>query len=741
MFERWGHFVYARRRAMLLVSALFLVASLAVLATGGRLGTALIHGIEAQDAMDLIEREIPHAGASGMTAVFGHAEWTADDPRFHDAVLAALARLRRDPLVLRVRSPFDDDVQSGEASAMTSLDGHHVIALIALRPEAAVDTRHYPALRREITPGPLDLAVTGVGSFRADFDATLEHDLQRAEIWSAPLTLMVLLAVFGSLMAALLPAGVGVLAVLAGVAAVFLASRHIAVAQYAVNVVSLVGLGVAIDYSLFMVSRFREELAAGKSIDDAVARTVATSGRAVVFSALAVVIGLSGLFFFRGSYLSSLGLGGTLVVAFAALYALTFLPALLAVLGPRVNKGRIPFLGAIHSGGFWHKLARGVMRRPVMVLVPTLGMLLVIGRPFLDFRIAIPDMTILPAHTETRRGNALLAEHFPERAATRIVVVARFPGPPLQTPERIQAMRALSERMAAVPGVDHVESLVDLDMGSDPATQAQLLMDPTQYTEGHQILVRETLGAHIAVLSAITDAGGTSEAARDIVRAIRRERRVGDGDFVVSGQTAMDLDTAKYMRAHVVPAAVFVVLTTFLVLMVLLGSVALPVKAVLMNLLSITGSFGALVWIFQDGHLQNVLHFTPAPLDPSLPIIMFCATFGMSMDYEVLMLTRMQEEWVRTGDNTLAVAEGLERSGRLVTSAAAIMVAVFSAFAMADVIALKALGVSMALAVALDATVVRVLVVPATMRLLGDWNWWAPAFIRRVNQRVVRQGH
>ena len=741
MFGRWGRWVYARRRAVLAVSAAFLLASLASLLMGGRLTTGRVHHIEADDAAELVGRELPQAGAAGLTLVFAHPTWTTDEPRFQEAVQRTLAPLRRDPSVLRVRSPFDDDVSTGEASTMQSLDEHHALATVALRASAADDTRAYPALRRRIAGGPLAVTVTGVGSFRADLDATLNQDLERAELLSAPLTLLVLLAVFGSLAAALLPAGVGGLAVAAGVAGVFMLSRRMEVAQYAVNVVSLVGLGVAIDYSLFMVNRFREELALGHSVEDSVANTVATAGRAVAFSGLAVVIGLSGLFFFRGSYLASLGLGGTLVVAFAALYALTFLPALLSVLGPDVNRWRIGRGGPTQGDGFWHALATWVMRRPLFVLVPTLALLLALGRPFLHLETAIPDMNVLPASTETRRGNALIAEHFAERAATRVVVVARFPSAPLSRRERVVALQDLSARLAAIPGVDRVESLVDVDPSMERDAVTELVMDPTMYTEGHQIYLRDAVGPHVFVLAAVTDAAPASAAARAIVRAARSQRRVADGTVVVTGQTAMDLDTAAFMRARVVPALCFVVAMTMLVLAMLLGSVALPVKAVVMNLLSISGSFGALVWIFQQGHFARALHFTPGPIDPSLPIVMFCATFGLSMDYEVLMLTRMQEEYERHHDNTRAVAEGLERSGRLVTSAAAIMVAVFSAFAMADVILLKALGVGMAIAVALDATVVRVLVVPATMRLMGDWNWWAPEFLHRLQKKLNPGGH
>jgi putative drug exporter of the RND superfamily len=311
-----------------------------------------------------------------------------------------------------------------------------------------------------------------------------------------------------------------------------------------------------------------------------------------------------------------------------------------------------------------------------------------------------------------------------------------FPGDPFGTRERVGALYDLAQAIAAIPGVTEVQSALQATMTPDRKTTIETLSGPREkLPEAVRVVAKETVGRTVFVLAALTDATPTSDEAHAIVERIRAHRRVADGTLLVTGQTAMDMDTASYMHAHVPLAVAFVVGMTLLLLFILLGSVILPFKAVAMNLLSLTASFGALVWIFQEGHLHGVLHFTPGPVDPSIPIVLFCATFGLSMDYEVLLLTRMQEEWVRTGDNTHAVAEGLERSGPLITSAAAIMVAVFSAFAMADVVILKIVGVGTALTVAIDATIVRTLVVPATMRLLGHFNWWAPAWMVRLRGR------
>lgn len=740
LLDRWGRWIYHRRKATLVVSALVLALSIVVLARGGTLSTGTIHGVEADVGASLIEREIHPPEAQGFTIVFGHPTLTVDDEAFRSAVRDAVAPLRAHHDVRTVRTPFDPDVSTTIASTMLSIDAHHCVAQVGLTPAAAADTRRFPSIRAALRRTALDAKITGIAVFRANLDETLQHDLVRAEALSMPVTVAVLLVVFGSLVAALLPVGIGALAVAGGIACVLLLSRRIDVAQYAINVASLVGTGVAIDYSLFVVNRFRDELAGGLDVPDALGRSLATAGRAVAFSGLAVAVGLSGLLFFRGSYLASLGLGGTVVVVLSVIYALTFLPALLGVLGTRVNRGGGRERKA-DPDARWRSIATAVMKRPLLVLVPTLALLIASGRPFLDLEISIPDVSVLPARTDARRGLAALEEHFPERAATRVTVVARFSGDPFASPARAGALYDLSRRLAAIPGVDHVEGLFDVDTFLDREGHITSLTAPREtWGEVQRDVARESVGRTIVVMSALTDHRPTSNEARAIVRAARSVRRVADGELIVTGPTAMDLDTAKYLRERAPGAVAYVVVMTVLILFLLLGSVVLPLKAVVMNTLSISASFGALVWVFQKGHLSSLLRFSPGPVEPSLPIVMFCAVFGLSMDYEVLLLTRMHEEYVRTGDNERAVAEGLARSARLITSAAAIMVVVFAAFTMAELVLLKAIGFGMAIAVALDATLVRVLVVPATMRLFGDLNWWAPAPLAKLWRKLPLGG-
>ncbi len=730
MFEAWGRWVYRWRWPTLFASAIALVLSVLVLVRGGKLTTGTIPGTESGRAVHLISQELHQPGGSSFTVIFHHPTLEAHDPAFVDAMRAALAPLEHDRRIQSVRIPAD--LPSPFDEALLGRSGHRALAIVGMAAEFKEAAHQYGAVRASIHPGPFDITFTGSLAYKSDLDHILERDLRRSELVTIPLSIIVLLAVFGTLVASAVPVGVGGLAVIGGVAAVLFLSRHLDVAQYAMNIVTLIGTGVAIDYSLFIVSRYRDELDTGADVPDAVAKAVATAGRAVAFSGLAVAIGLAGLLFYWGTYLSAIGMAGSVVVALAVLYALTFLPALLSVLGKRINLGKLPF-EMPQGEGFWHAIATWVMKRPVTVLIPTLALLLLFGAPFLNLRMSSADITSLPRTAEARRGFETLRSEFPDQVATRIAVVVRYPNTPVLTPDRVADLFDFGRRLRQIHGVTAVESVVDLDprMSRDDVVNLFLLPE-MMYPPALIRAIRESVGDHIVVLSVRTNAGATSDEARAIVREIRRQRRVGDGETLVTGWTANDVDSIDYIVHHTPRALTFVVIATYLVLFLLLGSVLLPIKAVIMNLLSITGSFGALVWIFQEGHLSSVLRFSPVPVEPSLPVILFCAVFGLSMDYEVLLLTRMQEEYLRTGDNTKSVAEGLERSGRLITSAAAIMVAVFAAFSLAEIVFMKAVGVGMALAVALDATLVRVLIVPSTMRLFGDLNWWAPAWVHRV---------
>jgi RND superfamily putative drug exporter len=743
VFAAWGRYVYRHRWPVLAVSLLVLVASAFIAARGGKLESGgFIETAESGRASRLIEQELPIVGGSTFTLIFSSDTLSAKDPEFRAAVEAALVPLRTDPRRDTIITPYDASVIDPTRSI--SKDGHAIAVDVAVKDTIDVARDYYPELRAKVTSDKLKVQATGILAINNGFNAVLFADLQRAEVVALPLALILLLIVFGAVVAALIPLGTGLLAVMSGVAGMFLLSHITSVSVYAQNVVTLIGLGVAIDYSLFVTSRFREEMRRGRSREDALSVAMSTSGRAVTFSGITVAIGLSGMLFYEGTFLPSMGLSGAIVVASAVFYGLTFLPALLSLLGPRIDRLRVPIFQPDQTGrGWWHIIATAVMRRPIAVLVPVVAFILLAGSPFLHLRLASSDVRTLPTHEESRAGYDKLLSDFPGAGQNHISVIVNYPsGSPLDR-ARVPQLQDLGARLAKLSGVVEVNSAFSFDprlLGGAPGAVPDLAtiysLPRAQLPAQLQAVLSQTVGQHIVLFDVVASHALYSDEARQLVQDIRAVESPAGGEKLVTGFTAIDLDTVNFIVGRTPGAVIFVMLATIVVLFVLLGSVVLPLKAVVMNLLSISASFGALVWVFQDGHGAQLLGFEASSIDPSTPVIMFCIVFGLSMDYEVLLLSRIQEEYRRTGDNTRSVAEGLERSGRLITGAAAIMVGVFAAFGLAEILLIKAIGLGMALAVAVDATLVRALVVPATMRLLGNFNWWAPAPLSRLYHRL-----
>ena len=745
MFERWGRFVYRRRWAVLAGSAVLLGLSIAGILTGGELAGNGGFGADlpAGKAAKLVQSEIrPQQEAktgSQFSLVLSSTSLTASDPEFKAAVERALAPLSSDARVTEVITPYT--LPESQRAGLISKDQHRILAIVNVRDNSPESKVYLSSILAEIHPEPLTMLATGQLPISLAFDTTLERDLQRAEIATLFITAPLLLLIFLSFVAMWMPLMVGGLAIAGGVAATLLLARFTDVSQYALNIVTLIGLALAIDYSLFVVNRFTDELAAGVSREDAIAKAISTAGRAITFSGITVAIGLSAMLFFQGTFLASMGAAGTLVVLIAVLYGLTFLPALLSVLGPWSDRLRLPLIGRRKPAGTgaWHAMAVWVMRRPVLILVPSLALLLVAGTPFLQLRMANGDVDQLPPSNQARQGYDILVSDFPGRDQTIVEAVVYYPdGSPL-TAAHVGDVYDLSRRFAALPNVLRVDSLVDLDPRLSRADYQRFYSGPSsELPAAMQEAVGASTGPHIATLGIVTNKQYTSDEARAIVRAVRADH-VPDGQVLATNGTAFDLDIVNFILERVPIAVATVMLVTYAVLFLLTGSVVLPLKAVITNLFSISASFGAMVWVFQQGHFSQQLAFTPQSIDPSVPVLLFSIVFGMSMDYEVLLISRIQEEYRRTGDNQAGVALGLEKSGRLITGAAAIMFAVFTAFGLAEVVIIKAIGVGLAIAVALDATVVRILVVPSVMRILGRANWWAPAPLRALHTRISHQ--
>ena len=696
---------------------------------------------EAVRAVELIDRELPGRPPT-IGFVLSHPTLAVTDPAFRQAVERALAPLRSDKRIARIRTAWDSQPPD---PIRLSRDGHRTWVTVELTGRApafasmtfgGLPPGLYASIRNEVRSDSLEILATGPAAMNYDFYQVTREDLRRSELVVLPLVLVLLLLVFGSGVSAMLPVVVGVLAVAVGLAGTLLLGRLTPVSGYASNIVSMIGLGVAIDYSLFVVTRFREEMRE-RAVPEALARTLATAGRAVIFSGLTVAIGLASLTLLRMNTISSLGIAGMIVVAAAVVYSLTFLAALLAILGPRVDALRVPFVG--RPGGrrdsrFWHRVAGFVMARPWPVVVPVVLLLVALGLPLQRIRLGAGDATTLPVTRESRRGEALLQAEFPGAGTNPIVVVLRYhEGSPL-TAVRVSQLYDLSRWIHTLPGVKRVDSIVDLAPGISREQYVRVAAVPPAFRPpGLDVAFQQMAGAHILLAAVHTHLPASSDEARALVRRLRGERPKVDAEVMLTGPTAFDLDFIDLVHAATPTAVGFIVVATYAALFALLRSVLLPLKAIVMNLLSITASFGALVWIFQEGHLAGWLHFTPAAIETPIPLIMFFIIYGLSMDYEVLLLARTHEEWLRTGDNEKAVVESLAHTGRLITGAAAIMAGVFFGFGVANsVTMIKAMGIGMGIAVIVDATIVRALLVPATMRLLGRWNWWVPAALARA---------
>jgi uncharacterized membrane protein YdfJ with MMPL/SSD domain len=755
MFTRWGAFVYRRRRWLALV-AIVVAAGFGSLA-----GTASSHltsggwldpSSESAQVSDRLEKDFG-AGRTSFLALFESSDANADatSADFQAAIATSLAP------VLDV-----DGVTGVTGYAQTqdrrfiSVDGRKAYVLIGLDVAEDQSIELVDPIKGALaTPSGYEVKLTGFGPIQQDSARLSEQDLTRAETVSLPIAALVLILVFTSLIAAGMPLLVAGLAIPTSLGIISVVAQATEMSIYVLNIATMLGLALAIDYSLFITSRFREELARGRTVEQAVERAVGTAGKAVLFSGVAVAIGLSGLLWFQASALTSIGLGGSIVVLASVLYSLTFLPAILGMLGPRVNA--LSVRGLLRRLGFrggtdetrrsrWEQVAHGVMRRPIAVLVPVLAFLLLVGSPYLRLQQGIPDATVYPAGVSSRDAWVSLQTEFRAGETTPLVILLDTGDAP--TSERsVAAVNAAADRLDALDGIDRVEGPFSL---TNPATGTAMTAAevaqayeapagslPPELEAGIDRLREVYIRGNTVRLDAISPYKSSQPEATAVVSRVRAlQVDPAITRMQVGGAAAVGEDFLLSQSARIPWAVGTTLIASAVILFLLFGSLAIPIKAVVMTLLSLTASFGALVWIFQEGNLHELLRFEPLGYTlAGNPIIMFAVLIGLSMDYEVLLLSRIQEAYRRTGDNAQAVAEGLARTAGVITGAAMIMVTVFAAFALADTVTIKSIGVGMALAVALDATIVRVLLVPATMRLLGRWNWWAPGPLGRLAER------
>jgi len=706
--------------------------------------------VESQQAVNLLVQKL-HLNLTVVQVIFTSQHYTADSPQFVQESQTALTSIRGMSEVSGIVSFTDNPRQ-------VSLDRHAAYVNVLLKPDPDSAPKLLPAFEHRLQSVPdLKTSIGGGPVFYEDIQAVSERDLRRAEMLAFPFAVIALLLVFRSVIAAVLPALVGGGAVIVSLALIFGLGQITTLSIFVLNITTLFGLGLGVDYSLFIVSRFREELTRGRSVEEAVAITIATAGRAVTFSGLTVSIGLLGLIFFRINMLRSVGIGGVLVVLMAVLAAITLLPAVLAIIGTRVNAFpvRFPRLWGrkqiqlnpdgstpIDSQyGFWYRLSQVVMRYPLRIFVTVFLIMIGLGLPFLMVRFSAPDASILPADVPSRAAYDLLASRFNARETTPILLAVQTKGNVL-TPDNIRNLYAYVRRLEADPLVARVDSIVSADPRFTLEQYELLYAHPQLVADPYlAAFLKTSVAGDTTLISVISKYGMLDQHSEELVQIIRNTHPGNGIAVLVDGGTAGNIDYVQSLYTDFPMAVLIVSITTYVVLLLFFRSLFLPLKAILMNTLSILASYGALVVIFQNGFMHQALGFTPLGfVEASSPILLFCTLFGLSMDYEVFLLSRIQEAYWQTGDNAKAVALGLQRSGRIITSAALIVIVVSACFATADMILVKALGLGMAIAVTLDATLVRGLLVPATMRLLGDWNWWLPFVGVQRRQSFLAEG-
>lgn len=697
MIERWGGVVIRRAVVVLLVGlGITAAAMFAGIGLEDKLSSGGFDDPSSESAQELTQERATFGNNSiDVIAIFTSPDEVATDAAFRDEVESTLAEVPADR-VSAVQTYYDT-----QDPAMLSHDGHATAVYISLTGETQNDFMDsYRAIRPTLEESGLDVDLAGPFAVYSDVNEHTKDDLAMAEMLSMPFVLLLSLIIFRSVVASLLPVLVGLVTVLGARAAIAGLNQVTEVSIFAPNIITLIGLGLSIDYALFMVSRFREEIAL--SPDDtrhALVRTMATAGRTVTFSALTVAAAMSSLLVFPQAFLKSIGYGGIAAVLVAMVAALTVLPATLALLGTKVDSLRIPFLqrgSTVESGhGWWYRLAQGVMRRPVLVAAGVVVVLLAVASPFLGVKWGSVDYRVLPADASAHQAaDRLNTEFGPERSTANIL---------LEGADRA-AVTTYERALEAVDGVVDVRQVE---------------------TEGDATLLR-----------AAWEGNSQTGASQDVVRGLRAVPSPDGATARVGGLTADTVDLASSVKSHLPWMGLIVVVVMLLLLFMAFGSVVLPIKAVAMNFFSITASFGVVTWIFSDGHLSGLLGFESSGfLDLTNPIVMLAVLFGLSMDYEVFLLSRVREQWDATHDNDVAVATGLQKTGRIITSAAVLLAVVIGAFSLSGVVFMKMMGIGMLISLLVDATVVRALLVPATMKLLGRWNWYAPAPLARWWER------
>ena len=638
--------------------------------------------------------DFPDASPS-LIVLLTDSRYKVNSPQYMLEAKQVLAQVKANPGVHGIVSFYN----TGQAG-LVSRDGHQTYALVTLYGDDAKQAATYQQLRAGLkSPAGLNIKLGGLAAGNQQTSDQVKKDLATAEKISFPFLAVLLVIIFRSLVAAALPLIIGSLGILLALTLLRLIATITDVSVFATNIVTLLGLGLAIDYSLFFVSRFRDELAAGADVHEALHNTQRTAGRTIMFSGSIVSLSLLSLLVFPEVFLRSMAYGGAATVFGAMLTALTVLPACLAIIGPRVNRLRLPLprLGHAAAGTWWKRLATTVTRNYIIVLIVTLALLLTAGFPFTKAQFGPEDAHDLPPHSSSRQVGDEIKANFVSGQSDSIeaLVTGSSDGSPAMTAREAGELRGYAAQLSTVPDVRSVTPLG---------------------TRGNETLLLINYDVNLS-----------NSQSQALVKAVRAVPPPAGNRVLVGGVAAQLVDLLASLRSHLVWAALIIISATVILLGIMLRSVIIPLTAVVLSTVSLSASFGTITWIFQEGHGQKLLDFTsPGFLGSTVPILIFAVAFGLAMDYEAFLISRMREHFDETGDNTAAVIFGVTKTGRVISSAALLLVVVILALANSKIISIKEIGIGLAIAVVVDVVFIRSLLVPATMRLFGKANWWSP---------------
>ncbi len=742
--KKLGEFIHRNRWVVIGASAVFIIACVVY-------GTTLFEKLssggfqdESADSYQVlkdIQTRLPQTDPEVIVLFKDKQNRLVTDPAVKQEIERTLKRASRDPSIESITTYY----QTG-SPALVSRDQAKTYAAINMKGDRDDQTKTFPGLRQKLTNPSLDIKVGGQAAVYVAFNQIIEDDLKLAETISFSALAVLLVIVFRGVVAATLPLLVGVFAILGAFLITRLLTSVTDISQFAINAIIFLGLGLAIDYSLFIVSRFREELRSSGTVDTAIAITMKTAGRTVLFSGITVMISLLALLVFPLGFLKSMGIGGAAAVVVAMIGALVFLPAILSILGKRVYSLSFGVMRrekrALSAGklrlkehhSIWYRLSRKVMQHPLLVIVLALTPLILAGLPFLQANLQNPDYRSLPPKNEVRQVSEALRNDFSDKGNPIQILVSSKAS--LTEPQNLADLQTYAQKIASLPRVASIESLPSSVPGFSAETYPQLLAtsDPTASAVRSQFIDRSSKLTYVNVyfkgeMLAVKN--------QELVNRIRDVPINGGLEAKVGGNTAELVDLLAALKKYTPVALGLIITGLFILLFLMLGSVVIPLKAIILNILSLSASFGAITWIFQDGHFEKLLGFeSVGAIDANQPILIFAIAFGLSMDYAVFLLSRIKEQYDQTKNTEEAVAEGVQKTGSIITSAALLLIVVVGAFGTSQIPLMKQLAVGLVLAIAIDALIIRMLLVPASMKLLGRYNWWAPRPLKRLHAKL-----